>query len=365
MTDRERDGDDEGGEIGAPATGRRAVTSYAVARAANVSQSTVSLVLSGKAAGRVSAATQALVIETARRFGYQKNEMARVLRTGASRMLALAVPNVQQPFFGQILVAAELAARENDHAVVLIDTTTDPGWIERLLGMFGGGLIAGCIVYASDAATEAALAAVRDRVLFVEAENPRQSGIDLDVAGGLAQAVAHLAALGHRRIGYFAADYPKATYRRRFDAFRAAVKRHGLKHDRAWRAAATFEIDRATAAAAALLAPLPFTALFCDDDLLAAATYRAARGLGIAIPAALSVVGFNDIELARMLAPELTTVAIPAEAIGRLAVTRLITQIDARGAAAEAPFVLALDLRARGSTAAAPGAAPGAGPGAR
>lgn len=338
-------GEEEGGKRSAG----RSVTSYAVAKAANVSQSTVSLVLSGKAAGRVSAATQALVIETAQRFGYQKNELARVLRTGASRLLALAVPNVQQPFFGQILVAAELAARENDHSVVLVDTTTDPGWIERLIGMFGSRLIGGCIVYASDDATEAALADVRDRVLFVEAENPRTSGIDLDVAGGVAKAVAHLADLGHRRIGYFAADYPKATYRRRFDAFRAEMRRHGLKHDRAWRAAATFEIDRATEVAATLLSTLPFTALFCDDDLLAAATYRAARRLGILIPADLSVVGFNDIEMARMLAPELTTVAIPAEEIGRMAVLRLLGQIDTpEGLAAAA--VVELELSVRGST---------------
>jgi LacI family transcriptional regulator/LacI family repressor for deo operon, udp, cdd, tsx, nupC, and nupG len=344
------DGDDGGGRTSAA----RGVTSYAVAKAANVSQSTVSLVLSGKAAGRVSPATQALVLETARRFGYQKNELARVLRTGASRLLALAVPNVQQPFFGQILVAAELAAREADHSVILVDTTTDPGWVERLLGMFGSRLIAGCIVYASDDATETALADVRDRILFVEAENPPTSGIDLDVAGGVAKAVAHLAALGHRRIGYFAADYPKATYRRRLEAFGGEIVRHGLAHEPAWRAAATFEIDRATEVATTLLSTLPFTALFCDDDLLAAATYRAARRVGIDIPGALSVVGFNDIEMARMLEPELTTVAIPAEAVGRTAVRRLLGQLDTKAGEAEMPFVVELELRVRESTASRP-----------
>src|ERR1700722_6074909 len=92
--------------------GTDAVTSVSVAEAAKVSQSTVSLVLSGKAEGRVSAATKALVEETARRLGYQPNVSARALRTGAAKTLALAVPNVQQPFFGQIFVAAEIKARE-------------------------------------------------------------------------------------------------------------------------------------------------------------------------------------------------------------------------------------------------------------
>ena len=112
-----------------------AVTSIAVAEAARVSQSTVSLVLSGKAAGRVSTATKTLVEETARRLGYQPNVSAQALRTGAAKTLALAVPNVQQPFFGQIFVAAELKAREHDYAVILIDTTTDLLWAERLVGM--------------------------------------------------------------------------------------------------------------------------------------------------------------------------------------------------------------------------------------
>jgi DNA-binding LacI/PurR family transcriptional regulator len=331
-----------------PATSA-AVTSLAVAEAARVSQSTVSLVLSGKAAGRVSPATKALVEETARRLGYQPNVSAQALRTGAAKTLALAVPNVQQPFFGQIFVAAELMAREHDYAVILVDTTTDPLWAERLVGMMRSRLVAGCIVYASDELSELKLASVMSSVLLIEAEDPKKSGVDLDLGGGMRAVVEHLASHGHKRIGYFAAEYSKATYQRRFTSFLRELKRVGLRYRDEWRTSSTFDLETATRRAREFLESADVTALFCDDDLLAGAAYRAARLLGVPIPARLSIVGFNDIELARLLEPELTTVAIPAEAIGRAAVERLLQRLQGN-VAAQRPFIAELELRIRGST---------------
>jgi LacI family transcriptional regulator/LacI family repressor for deo operon, udp, cdd, tsx, nupC, and nupG len=330
---------------------RGAVTSIAVAEVARVSQSTVSLVLSGKAAGRVSTATKTLVEETARRLGYQPNVSAQALRTGAAKTLALAVPNVQQPFFGQIFVAAELKAREHDYAVILIDTTTDLLWAERLVGMIRSRLVSGCIVYANDARSDPTLTSVIGSVLFVEAEDPNKSGVDLNVSGAMRAVVEHLAGLGHQRIGYFAAEYPKAAYKRRFESFLSELNRMGLPHRAQWRTSATFELEAATRRAKEFLKNAPFTALFCDDDLLAGAAYRAARQLGIAIPAQLSIVGFNDIEIARLLDPELTTVAIPADVIGRTAVERLLLQLQRPVKPAGPAFVAELELRVRGSTA--------------
>lgn len=327
------------------------VTSFAVAKAAKVSQSTVSLVLSGKAAGRVSAATQSLVEQTARRLGYQPNVSARMLRTGVAKVIALAVPNVQQPYFGQIFVAAELMARQYGYTVILIDTTTDSAWADRSLSMLRSRSVAGCIVYAGDNASYAILRPVRDQVLFIEAEDRRKSGIDLDIAGGVRAIAEHFADLGHQRIGYFAAEYPKATYKRRYASFLEEIKRLGLRHDAEWRSLANFELEPATLSARHMLDKAQFTALVCDDDLLAAAVYRAALQTGISIPRQLSIVGFNDLELARMLNPELTSVAIPADTIGKIAVERLLSQLQGEVQAKRKTFVAELKLCLRGSTA--------------
>ncbi len=330
----------------------RQVTSIGVAEAAQVSQSTVSLVLSGKAAGRVSAKTQALVQETARRLGYQPNVSAQTLRTGAARTLALAVPNVQQPFFGQLLVAAELRAREHDYAVLLVDTTTDLNWAARLVGLMRSRLVAGCIVYASDDRSEPALMPVKGSMLFIEANDPKRSGVDLDIGGAMTLVVEHLAALGHKRIGYFAAEYPKSTFGRRFEGFLAALTRLKLSFEPNWRISSTFELEGATLRAKTFLQNTNTTALFCDDDLLAGAVYRAARQIGITIPAQLSVVGFNDVEIARLLSPELTTVSIPVDTIGQTAVDRLLLKLQGKSEDRGRPFIADLQLRVRASTAA-------------
>lgn len=127
------------------------------------------------------------------------------------------------------------------------------------------------------------------------------------------------------------------------------MERNGLAVDPAWHIDATFDLETAMDAAVKLLRGKRITALFCDDDLLVAAVYRAARTLGLSIPDDLSVVGLNDIEMARVIQPELTTVAIPAETVANLSVERLLGQLN-RSPSKETS-VIALDLKVRGSTA--------------
>ena len=160
--------------------------------------------------------------------------------------------------------------------------------------------------------------------------------------------VGHLADLGHRRIGHFAAEYPKLTFRNRRSALLAELGRVGLAPDPLWHVASTFDIDTATAAARRLI-ETGVTAIACDDDLLAGATYRAARQLGLGIPGDLSVVGFNDIEFARLLDPELTTVNIPADTVGREATRRLLAKLDGKAMPAR-QMLVKLRLIVRQST---------------
>ena len=95
-----------------------------MARRVGVSQSTVSLVFSGKAAGRISARTEAAVRAAAAELGYRPNAAARALKTGAARTIVLVVPDITNPFFGGLLRGAQTAARAAGYAVALIDTTT-------------------------------------------------------------------------------------------------------------------------------------------------------------------------------------------------------------------------------------------------
>ena len=334
-----------------------------VALAAGVSQTTVSLVFSGRSAGRVSAKTRALVEQTAARLGYSPSSPARVLRGGRPQVIALAVPNVLNEYFSSVLVGGEQAAREAGFAVLLLDTSAEAAWIDRLIGMGKAGLFAGAIVYAEPAAATARLAGALDHVVFVECpETYGRPAVDLDIAGGIRQVVEHLHGLGHRRIGYARASMERETFKIRAYHLTEELRRRGIPAGPEWQYASAFDVEEATERAVGFLHATDVTAVFCDDDLLAAALYRACVRTGRSVPGDLSVVGFNDVTLTRYLAPELTSVAIPAEAVGDVAVRTLIEDIEdieaIEGAKPAEPTTVPLALRVRGSTTRPAGPAP-------
>ena len=127
--------------------------------------------------------------------------------------------------------------------------------------------------------------------------------VRLDVEAGVDCALDHLLGLGHTRIAHVASSFDAPT-----STCAASASGAQLGDDRPPRCA-PFTFEGAAAAAGPLLDQGGFTAVFCDDDILAGGVYLAARDRGIRIPEDLTVVGFDDLDFARVLAPPLTTVA--------------------------------------------------------
>ncbi len=231
---------------------------------------------------------------------------------------------------------------------MLLDTGEDPNWQDWVVDVVASRAIDGCIVYAAEPVPAAFVRSLGRKVVLVEARSRVASTIQLDIAGGTRAAMRHLLDLGHTRIAHLAADYSKQTFSARAAEYERSLKEAGVPVRDEYLGRAPFEIDRATIAALRLLSVVPRpTAIFCDDDLLAAGVYKAARSAGVAIPRDLSVVGFDDIDMARLLEPELTTVAIPAEAVGRQAMLSLLSLVDG---GTPTSTTLQLELRVRGST---------------
>lgn len=313
------------------------VTSVDVARRAGVSQSTVSLVLSGKARGRISARTEEAVRDAAAELGYRPNVAARALRTGVARSVALVVPDVTNPFFGRMLRGAQRAAQQAGYTVVLVDIGNNRAW--------------------ETASLEALLAGPADGLLLFEAELPpgtsehaiqiemRPGGehpiVRLDVEAGVDFAIDHLQALGHTKIGHVSSNFEAPTFDLRRDRMQQRLGTTPMIK-------APFTFEGAKSAAAPLLDE-DITAVFCDDDILAGGVYMAARERGIRIPEDLSVIGFDDLDFARVLAPPLTTVAVDAEGLGALAFEALAS--DLAGASPPAEQVMPVSLLVRESTA--------------
>jgi DNA-binding LacI/PurR family transcriptional regulator len=328
--------------IGRPS--RQRITSVDVARHAGVSQSTVSLVFSGKGRGRVSEATQERVRRAARELGYRPNVAAQALRLGSSRAIALVVPDVTNPFFSRVLRGAQRAAQAAGYTVVLVDTGRDREWAEQSFEALRAGPADGYLLF--EVTVPEGLGADQP-VVVMESEAPGRRWVRFDAEGGATAAFRHLLELGHRRIGHLAASFDAPTFHLREVARRRVLSEAGLDPDELPRAETEIAIDAAAEAAGPLLKERP-TAVFCDDDLLAAGLYIAARERGLRIPADLSVVGFDDMDFARALEPPLTTVALDPEGMGATAFELLEGQMNGRRTRKR--VVLPGELLVRGST---------------
>ncbi len=314
------------------------VTSVDVARRAGVSQSTVSLVLSGKAAGRISARTEEVVRAAAQELGYRPNVAARALRTGVARSVALVVPDITNPFFGRVLRGAQRAAQSAGYTVVLVDVGNDRAWEAASLQALLAGPADGLLLFEVELPPGAT-----EHAIGIEMTPGKLPVVRLDVQAGVDCAFEHLLGLGHRDIAHVASSFDAPT----FDLRRERIVAHLGGPPPTVTAPFTFE--GAAAAAGPLLDAGGFTAVFCDDDILAGGVYLAARERGIAIPGDLSVVGFDDLDFARVLAPPLTTVAVDAEGLGAAAFEALAKDLSGNPPASEQ--VMPVKLTVRESTA--------------
>ncbi|MFG2136809.1 LacI family DNA-binding transcriptional regulator [Streptomyces sp. NPDC048650] len=337
---------------GGPATATRA-TSRDVARAAGVSQATVSLVLGDKWRGRVSPAKAEAVRTTARELGYRPNLAARSLRMGRTRTALLVVPALTTEFFARVYTGAARAAADHGFGVVLYPS---PEGIGPARDPFDSAAATLDGVIASSMAADA-LTALRDAglplvMLDSDPGDSRASAtVNLDIADGMRQLTAHLTALGHRRITHLTADVESWTFALRARAVTEALA--GVPGTLLRRQPSALTVDAGLHAAhAALTAPGPRpTALLCDDDIIAAGACKAVRRLGLRIPEDISVTGFDDLALAVAVEPELTTVRLPAEEFGEAGMRALMAVLD--GGRTAAPS-LPVALVPRGSTAPPP-----------
>ncbi|MFD0145206.1 MULTISPECIES: LacI family DNA-binding transcriptional regulator [unclassified Streptomyces] len=298
-------------------------TSRDVARAAGVSQATVSLVLGDKWRGRVSERTAEAVREAARTLGYRPNLAARNLRLGRTRTALLVVPALTNEFFARVYTGAATVAARHGFGVVLYPS---PDGVGPAKDPFASARAALDGIIASSMAADA-LKAFRgtDLPLVMLDSDPSDTGaaahVNLDIADGMRQVTAHLRALGHRRFVHLASAVPSWTFDVRAAALAAALADADVRTVRA-----PLDVEGARAAAEhALTGPGPRpTALICDDDVLAAGACKAARRLGLRVPEDVSVTGFDDLALATAVEPELTTVRLPAEHIGERGMAALL-----------------------------------------
>jgi LacI family repressor for deo operon, udp, cdd, tsx, nupC, and nupG len=325
-----------------------------VARSAGVSTATVSRVLSAPEV--VAEATRERVMAAVASLGYAPNVAAKSLRTLRTEKILVTVPDISNPFFSQVIRGVEEAATAAGYSVLLGDTRHEPEREDQYGQMLRRKEADGLIFLGHrlpDSLAE-----------VVEALGPRApivngcefspelavSSAHIDNARAAAEAMDHLYALGHRRIGVITGPLASPLSRDRLAGARDAAARHG-QAERLATAVGDFSIESGLAQALALLrggsAP---TAIFCCSDEMAMGALEALRRSGLACPADVSLVGFDDIRYAQHLDPPLTTVSQPMDRIGH-EVVRLLLDILADGGAAPQNVTLPHRLIVRASTA--------------
>jgi LacI family transcriptional regulator len=310
------------------------VTIKEVARKAGVSTATVSYVLND--ARRVRPETQKRVLLAARRLGYTPNKAARSLAAGRSSTLGLVVPDIGNPFFPEIIRAFQESANLSGLEAVVMDTAYDAqrtrGVIERLVSLQVPG--AAFFTTQVDSGIKEALAARNIAAVYMDYGDAAHgiSSIAVNYRQGMLEAIAHLRDLGHRRIGLVGGPAHGAGAQRRKAAFLEGLKNHGLE-GRAIES--DFSVQGGYFSCSKLLASYDCTAVIAANDLMAIGALHLAYDRQIAVPAQLSIIGFDDITFAQFTQPALTTVAVPRADIGRVAFESLAALMKDPGAAGE------------------------------
>jgi LacI family transcriptional regulator len=306
------------------------VTSRDIARAAGVSQPTVSRALRGDP--RVAPATATLVRETAQRLGYVPDAAARTLITRRTGTVAVVVADIGNPFYTELVSALHGSLGRAGSRTVLINERTDVRGDAGVQPLLRSGLVDGAIVATAtlDEQTRMLLEGEPTPIVLVnrELDDVERDVVVSDNRMGGARAAQLLAELGHRRIAHIAGPANTSTARERAAGFGETLERLGVPLDPGRRRAGDFSHRDGYRWALELLdLDPPPTAIFCDNDVIALGALDAARARGVAVPAELSIVGFDDIALAGWESFRLTTVRQPLSEMAEEAVRLMVDRI--------------------------------------
>jgi LacI family repressor for deo operon, udp, cdd, tsx, nupC, and nupG len=307
---------------------RKSATIQDVARIAGVSTATVSRALSNPDV--VARSTREAVTRAVEATGYRVNRTARNLRRQRTGSVIALVPNLANPFFSQILSGMASVLTPAGYGLLIADTQTGPDPDARLTHYLRSGLADGLVLLDGTLPAEALGEAGRPPVITACEWMPGPlPSVRAENAAGAAMAVAHLAAMGHRAIGHITGPGGNVLTDTRRLGFEVGMRDAGLPLRPDWIFDGDFSMDSGAFAATRWLALTDRpTAVFCASDEMACGFMGALQHAGASVPGDVSVIGFDNIEVAAHLTPALTTIRQPRSLIGARAAELLIAMID-------------------------------------
>jgi LacI family transcriptional regulator len=328
---------------------------HEVARVAGVSLGTVSNVLNHPEL--VSEETRARVQRAIDALGFVRNGSARQLRTGSTQSIGLVVLDVSNPFFTEVARGAEAAANERGYLIILCNSENSRQREENYLRVLEEQRVAGILIvpveddltYSRTLLRSGTHLVLLDRV----SHDATACSVSVDDVYGGELAGKHLLELGHRRIAYIHGPLSSAQYVDRLTGLRRAVADAGLAPDQAIVALAA-GADNPHAGATCVEAFMQLkdrpTAIFCGNDNLAMGVLYELARRGVAVPEDVALMGYDDIDLAPMLAVPLTTIRQPKYDLGFAATGLLLDEIDRKEHHTHRQIIFRPELIVRHST---------------
>jgi LacI family transcriptional regulator len=309
-----------------------------VARRAGVSPATVSNALSGSRP--VAEATRQRIIAAAEALNYRPNLVARGLRRQETRTIALLVHDISNPYYPVVARAIHDRTESEGYVSFIGNTDGDPDAEVRVLGEMRARSVDGVIMGTMALSAEqirAVVGPVMPLVLLTGealtatgASGLRVDQVGTDDAVGIREGVDHLRGKGIRDIGFIGGPEDSVPGAGRCESFRTAMAESDLAVRSEWlEYAPGYTVEAGYEAAQRLLgrSDRP-AAIMCANDLIAIGALEAARDRRLSVPEDLSVIGFDDIETAKLVTPRLTTILNPAMRVGHACADALLRRIE-------------------------------------
>ncbi|MBT3133799.1 LacI family transcriptional regulator [Alteromonas sp. ALT199] len=305
-------------------------TIYQVAERAGVSLSTVSRVLNGKAS--VNKVLKERVENAVIELNYRPNSVARSLANSRTDSIGVLVPELNAPFFGDLMQAVESTLRAADkHVIITVGRNcleTEKDAVEFLISRNCDALI-----MHAEALSDEYLLDINQSKLPVALVNRQIEGlpeacINLDNEKGGYLATRHLLELGHKDIAYLSGPLEKRDACMRLKGHKRALSEAGLPINSQLIFNGDYTEEDGKVGLLELMArDVPFTALVCANDWMASGAISCARDLGMSLPHDLSIVGFDDVVFAHHVFPRLTTVSNPIADMAEMSAKYILNKV--------------------------------------
>lgn len=286
-----------------------------VARIAGVSPATVSRVINGTA--NVAADKRERVLDAISRTDFVPNEVARMLFRKSSRLIGLIIPSIRNPFFTELASAIDKAASEKGYRVFLCNVGDDLEKEKATIQMLISTNADGIVIASNTQGIEESLENCRIPVVVVDSlmdSTEVSAYVYSDYRQGGRLATEHLIACGCKNIVCIQGPQRFFTARERYEGYREVCQKYGLAEQTV---TCDYDFDAGLTMSEELLRTYPdVDGIIACNDIVAASIYKFLHSRNIAVPDQIQLIGYDDINLARLMSPELTTITQPIEALG-------------------------------------------------